>query len=83
MDVFIVIINKQFHESFDITYFHGKIKEAVKNLNVFFIFFHKKFLKIFPTIMVFFMRYWVRVMFSMHLCENSKSQVTSRLEEAH
>ena len=82
MDVFIVIINKQFHESFDITYFNGKIKEAVKNLIVFFlIFFHKKFLKIFPKIMVFFMRYWV--VFSMHLCENSKSQVTSCSEEAH
>ena len=35
MNVFIVIINKQFHESFDITYFHGKIKEAVKNLIIF------------------------------------------------
>ena len=36
IDVFIVIINKQFHKSFDITYFHGKIKEVVKNLIVFF-----------------------------------------------
>ena len=82
MDDFIVIINKQFHKSFDIMYFNGKIKEAVKNLIVFFfIFFHKKILKIFPKIMVFFMPYWV--VFSMHLCENSKSQVTSCSEEAH
>ena len=42
MDVFIVIINKQFHESFDITYFNGKIKEAVKNLIVFFLSFSIK-----------------------------------------
>ena len=43
MDVFIVIINKQFHESFDITYFHGKIKESVKNLIVFLSFSIKNF----------------------------------------
>ena len=42
MDVFKIIINKQFHKSFDITYFHGKIKEAVKNLIVFFLSFSIK-----------------------------------------